>query len=187
MENRRNNLKPQDCLVLASRIFHPSYDQQNTAAQVMISQSSASYSYQRLRNASLLLKSGEANLANSIEFMIYAIKYLYPAKLSNLSVGIPTAHSHPSLNFVNWKGQFPIIWPFVIVDDSIDSEIKLVRGETLQPIHKNVPFVSFVHYEFHQLFALIDMIRIGKAREKKIAQDELKKFILEWVKHGCSG
>lgn len=187
MESKRENLKPQDCLVLASRIFCPDLDQQSTAAKVMISQSSASYSLNRLKEAHLLSRTGEANLANSIEFMICALKYLYPGKLTGLSVGIPTAHTLPDFDFVNWKGQLPVIWPFVNLNKDIEHRVELVKGEVLQPIHKNVPYVAFVYWEFHKLFALIDMIRIGRAREKNIAKDEIQKFILDWDKHGYDG
>jgi hypothetical protein len=51
------------------------------------------------------------------------------------------------------------------------------RGQSINPLYKTVPDASMDDQAFYELTALVDTIRIGKAREVQIAIDELNKRI----------
>jgi hypothetical protein len=53
-----------------------------------------------------------------------------------------------------------------------------MRGETIEPLHKGVPNGAEIDDTLYLLLASVDMIRVGKMREIKIALQELKRYIL---------
>lgn len=50
-----------------------------------------------------------------------------------------------------------------------------LRGQAIAPLHESLPTVAAREPELHSQFALIDIIRIGSARERKVAAEELEK------------
>lgn len=107
------------------------------------------------------------------EFIIHGVKYCFPASLGELTIGMPTAYAAPPLSNEIVLGHDPIpVWPYVKGTH---------KGLGVDPLHPNVP-VSLEEYPdplLHQLLTLIDAIRIGKARERNIAIDKIKKIIEE--------
>jgi hypothetical protein len=57
-----------------------------------------------------------------------------------------------------------LIWP-----DSAGS----VRAPSLEPIHSCVPHAAQQDARLHEVLALIDGIRVGKSRMRKIAEEQL--------------
>ena len=51
------------------------------------------------------------------------------------------------------------------------------RGTSLKPLYKTAPEAALEDLRMHHYLALIDAIRIGKAREQAIAKEELVKLI----------
>ena len=60
----------------------------------------------------------------------------------------------------------PPVWPDFEGD---------VRGETLRPLHPMVPKAARGDRELHELLALVDVRRIGRARELKLAEHHLRR------------
>ena len=50
-----------------------------------------------------------------------------------------------------------------------------VRGQSIEPLYKTLPAIINNDKLFYELLVLIDTIRIGRAREIKIAIKELEK------------
>lgn len=50
-----------------------------------------------------------------------------------------------------------------------------VRGHSIIPLYPSVPEAALKDSKIHQLLALTDALRVGRAREKEIAILELKK------------
>jgi hypothetical protein len=48
-----------------------------------------------------------------------------------------------------------------------------VRGVTLEPLHKTAPKAARKDPVLHELLALIDALRDGRARERQLAEHEL--------------
>ena len=53
-----------------------------------------------------------------------------------------------------------------------------MRGNSIVPLYKTVVNAVQVDSKLHELLALVDAIRLGRAREKEIAVEELRKRIL---------
>ena len=60
----------------------------------------------------------------------------------------------------------PPVWP------DPDGE---VRGESLAPLHKSVPYAAKNDAQLYALLALVDAIRGGSARERDAARKELER------------
>ena len=107
-----------------------------------------------------------ANRKALTEFLVYGLKYAFPPERGGVSRGVPTAHSaSPLREQVANTDDLPLVWP--------DPE-GTVRGETLEPLYRCVPKAARNDPELHALLALVDAIRIGRARERELAIKELK-------------
>ena len=79
--------------------------------------------------------------------------------------GWPTSHSAPPLS-KKIVSEEQYVWP--------DPDGK-VRGQAVEPLYYSVPHAVKNDPALYEMLALIDALRIGKAREKKLAADELNK------------
>jgi hypothetical protein len=111
------------------------------------------------------------NRANLEEFLISGVKYAFPVIRGGIVRGIPTAHAASPLN-QQFAGSSdpPPVWP--------DPD-GTVRGLEFSPLYKNAPAAARRDQKLYELLALVDAIRDGRAREREIAIDELKKRIHE--------
>lgn len=104
-----------------------------------------------------------------LEFIIHGLRYVFPAKHGPVVRGMPTAHAAlPLSKWIEDDGN-PVVWP--------DQKGK-VRGQSIEPLHKSVPAAARRDPALYALLALIDGIRAGRARERKIASREIEKLVL---------
>jgi DNA-binding Lrp family transcriptional regulator len=174
MKNGPQTLRPQDVLVLLKLISWRArpWRQIDVASEVGLSQAEVANALERLKKAGLVDESKRKiqKLATS-ELLIHAIKYIYPAEFGPPSRGMPTAHSSSPLSHILvGNDSEPLVWP--------SSEGK-VRGISLYPIYSSVPAAAEKDSELHALLSLVDSLRVGQAREKKLAEEELKKRIMK--------
>jgi hypothetical protein len=90
------------------------------------------------------------------------------ARPGALAVGVPTAHSAPPLS-ATFGADDPVVWA------DPDGTIK---GQEIPPLHPKQAYAAKLDIQLYEMLALIDALRVGKAREKKIAKEELKQKIL---------
>ena len=102
------------------------------------------------------------------EFLVHGLKYVFPARRGPLARGVPTAHSAPPLDKLIVDDGTPLVWP--------DSE-GTVRGETLEPIYKTAPMAARRDPRLYTSLVLIDAIRAGRARERKLAAVKLQELL----------
>jgi hypothetical protein len=67
---------------------------------------------------------------------------------------------------------------FVVWESANVGRSREVKGEGLVPIYPTVPAVSLRDPSFYELFALIDVVRVGSTKDKKNANSMLEKLIL---------
>ena len=163
-------LKPQDIFILL-KLVAIAPDTQTYAqleAGLGLSKSAIHTSLKRSLESKLAVKKDKCiqpNYRNLLEFLIHGICYTFPPKTGVVTRGFPTAHAAPPLveNFIKGSEPQPV-WA--------DPEGK-DRGTSIQPLYKSVPFAIKQDAVLYELLALVDAIRIGKAREKKLAINEL--------------
>ena len=168
-------MKPQDILVLL-KICAMSGSPWNIgilAESIAMSASEVHSAIKRLETSDLLRKDGKSpyarnpNNASVEEFLAHGVKFVFPAKIGGVTRGIPTAHSAPPLsNLIVADSDDALVWPY---------EFGTARGQGVTPLYSSVPLALKDDPDLHALLALVDGIRIGRTRERKIAVDELSK------------
>ena len=99
------------------------------------------------------------------EFLIHGVKYAFPVHRGEATRGDPTAYATPPLSSqIVDNGDLPPVWP------DPDGE---VRGATLEPLHKAAPKAARKDPALHEVLALIDALRDGRVRERRLAEKEL--------------
>ncbi len=171
MAQTKNNLKPQDIVILLKIIalgekpwFH------HTIAQELgISQSEVSQSLNRTKYAGLLDEARKnVNKIAFTEFLIHGVAYIFPQQPGALVRGVLTAHAAEPLNNIIIANE-KYVWPYA---KGLD------RGQAVEPLYNTVVEASMRDRDLYELLTLVDAIRIGRVREKEIAKKELEKRIL---------
>jgi hypothetical protein len=166
-------LLPRDVVVLVKLVSYegtrPSIAR--FAADLSLSPSQVHLSLKRLERSRLIEARGGRPLRRAVEeFLLHGVKYAFPARRGEVTRGVPTAHAAPPLkDQIVESGDLPPVWPDAEGD---------VRGTTLEPLHKAVPKAARKDPILHELLALVDALRDGRARERQIAERELSARLL---------
>lgn len=164
-------MRPQDIVVLLKVLVlgDKPWQYRDLSSMLSISVSEIAESFNRNQLAGLVDESRKKVNRNALmEFVQYGLHYVYPQVPGAIVKGIATAHSHPF-----YKAHF--ISEELYVWASQDGN---VRGQCIEPLYKGIPQVVQQDEELYKLLASIDILRVGKVREKKLALEELKKAIL---------
>lgn len=152
-----------------------SYSVRALSASLALSKSEVSNSLNRCREIGLIftdLSSGKPTVRNTalLDFVKYAIRYVFPAKPGPIVRGIPTAFAAPIMaGKVMSGGDLIPVWP--------DANGKR-KGQQVLPLFKTVPVAVKKDELLYHFLALVDAIRIGGPRETKIADAMLREWIL---------
>jgi hypothetical protein len=166
-------LRPIDVLVLLKIISSSNrgvhWNTVILSRELCISQSEVSESLKRCRNSKLVDAEKKEVLRNSLfEFCVHGVKYSFPANPGPLVRGVPTAHSAPPVSDTMSTSEV-FVWE--------DWQGK-ARGQAIEPLYKTVTKAILQDSLLYELLALIDSIRIGKARERNLAETALENRIL---------
>lgn len=167
---KHSGMRPHDIVILlkiAANGDEP-WLMKDLAIALNISASEVSESLHRSAYAGLI-SGNKKKLMNMalLEFLQYGLKYVYPQLPGALVRGIPTAWSAPPLSSQIDSTAY-IVWPYAK---------GTVRGQALEPLYANVPEACLKDPQLYALLALTDALRIGKARERALALEELKKIL----------
>lgn len=106
-------------------------------------------------------KALSVNNKSLFEFIVYGIKYVFPARPAELVRGMPTAHGAPVLAKQLMSGSDSVlVWP-----DATAS----VMGQSIKPLYETVPMAAANDPKLYEFLALVDAIRVGGARESNLA------------------
>lgn len=166
---KHNGMRPQDIVVLIKIIAYQNNNWRNIdlANDIQISPSEISEALNRCKIAGLIdSKKRKVNINSFTEFLIYGLKYVFPAQPSAVIKGIPTAHSASPIKEHISSGSDIYVW----------SNAKGThRGQSIEPLFKSIPQIVQEDKLFYELLAIIDTIRVGRVREINIAKEELMK------------
>ncbi len=163
------SLKPQDIAILVKLLVSNSEIRQVELAQALsISQGEIAKALARLGKARLV-NDKRVNRSSALEFILHAIKYIFPAEIGALAVGIPTGISSPAhIKMVIQNGDDVYVWPY--------SQGKK-RGQIIKPFYPNLAEAALKDSEFYGLMSAIEILRVGRARERKLAEQYLERKI----------
>ncbi|MFI4962637.1 MAG: hypothetical protein ACHP6H_02125 [Legionellales bacterium] len=167
-----DNMRPQDIAVLLKIVSYKGKKWMNKdlAGDLYLSTAEISNSLKRSIFSGLIDEEKKKIRKQAfIEFLIYGVPHVFPPKQGGITRGMLTAYSHPFLK-ERFVGSQLYVWP------DADSEEK---GFSVQPLYPGAVKGAKKDNSLYLLLALTDVLRMGKAREKKIAISELKRLINE--------
>lgn len=168
------NLKPQDILFLLKLLVlgKNQWSFNKLAIELGMSPAEVHAAAKRALAARLAVKKDDrivVNVSNLEEFLVHGIQYVFLPERGGISRGVPTAHAWaPLLSHFLDDGEPPPVWP--------DPEGQ-VRGESFSPLYRSAPVAARNDPQLHELLALVDALRGGRARDRVLARKELKKYL----------
>ncbi len=169
---QHNGMRPQDVIVLLKIISlnDPAFRLVDFAQSIGVSLSEVSDSISRSVFAHLIAPNKKTPMKNAIyEFLVHGLPYVFPVRPGALVIGMPTAYSAPPLSDT-FGNDNPVVWA------TSDGEVK---GQEIPTFHPKQAFAAKEDNKLYELLALTDALRIGKAREKRMAEADLKKRLLK--------
>lgn len=161
------SLKPQDLIVALKLVSldgeKPSYTR--LAHELALSPSEAHAAVQRAIQGGLLDAKRRPNRRALLDFILHGVRAAFFPKRGSVTRGMPTAHAALPLSEEIVGDDLPPVWP--------DPE-GTVRGETLEPLYRTAPTAARNDPKLYELLALVDAIRIGRARERALAEKHLE-------------
>jgi hypothetical protein len=171
MKNQQVSLKPQDLVVLLKLACSPkqSFTYASLARTLFISASEVHASLTRARLARLAGAQEEESISLAREpfreLLLHGARFVFPPVSGPMVRGMPTAQaSHVLQDYLVSTNEPPPVWPY---------SKGTVRGIGLYPLYPTVPRAAENDPPLYRALALFDALRIGRARERDFAVNEL--------------
>lgn len=160
-------LKPLDIVVgLKAHLWGDvgTWSYERLAGALEISASQAHTSLRRLEGSGLYRASDRSLRTHAFTlFATHGIPFVFPAELGGQAFGMPTAHAAPPL-----RGQLSFaesyVWPGPAG----------VIGRAVPPLHPAAPTAAAADPTLYAALSLVDALRVGRARERRLAVDGLE-------------
>jgi predicted transcriptional regulator len=168
------NMKSQDIVILLKLLLVEETEWRfaSLAQALQMSSSTVFAALNRAALAGLYHKNSKTVHREALlEFLIYGLKYVFPVEVGKVVKGIPTAHSAaPLMQYI--VSELDIyVWK---------SAYGNVKGQSITPLYASVPQFVQEDAPLYEFLALIDALRIGKAREKQLAKELLMQKIMHY-------
>jgi hypothetical protein len=166
---KHSGMRPLDIVVLLKIIAyqHSDWKVRDLSADLNISLSEISESLNRSKIGGLIDGTKKRVFKrNLLDFLQFGIKYVFPALTGASTFGLPTAHAAP---IMDGKIIFEDKYIWATADGT-------VKGESIEPLYPSVPFACKKDPFLYDLLALLDVLRIGRTREVKIAVEKLNEI-----------
>ena len=175
MQEKQLILRPVDIVILLKKITPDGYrmNGKQLAESLGISPAEVSVSMERTRIAQLLdEKKSRVNVLALRDLLCYGIRYCFPVQPGRMIRGIPTASSAKPLRESIASNGDEYVWK------DMDGT---VRGQAIVPLYRNAPFAAKRDADLYALLAIVDSFRLGKTRERVSAEEELQKYLDQYV------
>jgi hypothetical protein len=157
-------LKPVDLVVALRLAEAPEAKYEQLSADLGISRSWAHAAVQRLLAAGLLRpKSRTVNRLALMEFLVHGLRYAFPAQPGGQARGVATAHSGPPLAS-RIVAEDSLVWP-----STLGSSV----GQAIAPLYDRAIELPQRCPSLYENLTLLDALRVGRARERKLAAEEI--------------
>lgn len=168
---KHKGMRPHDIVVLLKIVAkgNESWMMKDLSIELGISASEVSESLNRSVFASLISQDKKRIMKLALlDFLEFGLRYVYPEQPGALVRGVPTAHSAAPLN-ESIQSEENYVWPY---------GKGTVRGQCVTPLYPSAVEAALQDQKLHQLLALVDALRVGRAREKELAVLALKSKVL---------
>ena len=168
---KQSVMRPQDVAILLKKMTPQGRMMlgKDVAASLGISASEVSEAMERCRVAQLVDNSkSRVNTLALKEFLVNGLRYVFPILPGSVVRGVPTAVSAPPINqYISSDGE-TFVWPY---------KKGTVRGQAITPLYATLPEAVERDNDLYRLLVIADTLRMGRARERNIAIQELDKYI----------
>jgi len=161
MPQKQLTLRPSDVAVALWLARAPQAPYQALATALGLGLAEVHRGVRRLEVAGLVAP-GERRVHRQalLEFLVHGVRYVFPPLLGAEERGVPTAAGAPALT-----GKLPagpaVVWP----DESGGG-----RGRSLLPLYRRAPRAALADDYLYRTLALVDVLRLGQLRERRLAQ-----------------
>lgn len=169
---KHNGMRPQDVALLLRLTLPESEGLQGKELARALHLSGAEVS-ESLRRClySRLLRDGprlrQVQPRALLEFLLYGLPYVFPVQPGAQARGLATGPSAPPL--VATFGPEPAyVWP---------SATGEVWGAAIEPLYAGAPAAARDDARLYELLALVDALRLGRPRERRVATELLEKAL----------
>lgn len=161
------DLKPQELLVLLKVSAHPErkFTFASLAQELSMSAAEVHASVKRATAAGLVSVRGKGDwlpIRPALqEFMVHGARYAFPAEVGPSKRGVPTAHgAEPLASLLHSDASDVPVWAHSQGN---------ARGPSISPIYRTAPQAALADPDLYRLLAVLDALRIGRARERELA------------------
>lgn len=166
-------LKPQDIVILVKLAIQPAsyrWSYNRLAYELCMSPSEVHKGVKRATHSRLFDPNKKRPMRKALEeFLFHGVKYAFPPVIGPVTRGIPTAHATPVLekHFAGPDAEM-YVWPH---------PEGRCRGMELSPMYKTVPDMVANDERLYHALGVLDAVRIGRAREARLAEELLLKLM----------
>ena len=168
---KQKGMRPQDLVILLKIACSADerWRQVDIAHDLFMSQSEVSEALNRSVLTGLLSDSKRTVHRRSLrDFLIHGLKFVFPARPGPMVRGIPTAHSAEPLCHLIHAERDIYVWPY---------DRGNMRGQAIEPLYRTVPEAAANDECLHRMLSLADALRVGRAREQKLAVEKLQEML----------
>lgn len=157
-------------IVLGLRMLSPAGTLSAIAEELAVAPSQVHASLVRLDFAGLLRSDARATNARALgEFILFGVRYAFPAVRGPLADGIPTAYSAAPLA-AEIDALDVVVWP-------TRPSAETVRGFSVQPLYRQASRLSVTSPDTYRLLTLVDAMRLGDPRARSAARAHIEEVI----------
>jgi hypothetical protein len=153
---KHSGMRPQDVVVLLRILTFPTsaWQGKDLAAALLISPAEISDALRRCQYARLLQPDGRTVHQQALLwFLKHGLPYVFPAHPTDFVLGIPTAwNAVPELAATRGATEPAYVWP--------DPD-GTAWGLAISPLYPTTPAAARLDTAWHQLLALVDVLRLG--------------------------
>ena len=164
MTSKQPTLRPSDLVVALQLAITPEAQFLDLAKLTVLSTGECHNAVRRLRLSKLLLANERRpSLELLQQFLIHGAPFAFPPVIGQPVAGVPTGHSAPPFQGILEAGE-QLVW--AAVDGT-------TRGRSIVPLAPRAAELALKNEALYELLTLVDALRSGTARIRKLAADLL--------------
>jgi hypothetical protein len=141
-------------------------------AALGISKSAAAKSMNRLAALKIIRPAEGGRRINRFAFcdlVQHGTRWIAPAEVGDYELGLLTSHgAEPIASHLMGSDEDPLVMPLPHGP---------ARGRAVSPIHPLAPAAAAKDERLYRLLVMADAFRVGRARERQIAAEEMRKWV----------
>lgn len=154
-------------VVLGLRLLSDAGTLASLADELAVVPSQVHASIRRLALGGLLKPESRATNPRAFaEFVLFGVRYAFPAARGPLAFGVPTAYSAPPLA--------ALMDPTDVLVWAAPQVTQAVHGFSIRPLYSGAPKLVERSPATYRLLTLVDALRIGDPRARTIARGEIE-------------